>query len=80
MNFGRLGKRLTLLAAVDRQRRDLERSATVQQYDRDRQSAISMLAVRISLSISCIITIGGRSLRIIATTTINSVRATVTLT
>ena len=32
------------VAPVDGQRRDLERAATVRSYDRERQSAISMLA------------------------------------
>ena len=44
MNSKRLGRRLNLLGTIDRQRRDLERSASVSNYDRSRQSAISMLA------------------------------------
>ncbi|MFQ5732702.1 MAG: DUF1501 domain-containing protein, partial [Planctomycetaceae bacterium] len=44
MSSRRLDKRLDLLGTIDRQRRDLERAASVQQYDRERQSAISMLA------------------------------------
>lgn len=40
----RLGRRLDLLRMVDSQRRDMEQAASVRQYDRDRQSAISMLA------------------------------------
>ncbi|GAB4137872.1 MAG: DUF1501 domain-containing protein [Planctomycetaceae bacterium] len=44
LSRGRLNSRLNLLGEIDRQRRDLERSATVQQYSRERQSAVSMLS------------------------------------
>jgi uncharacterized protein (DUF1501 family) len=43
---GRLGDRLGLLRQVDRQRRDLERSATVGAFDRFGQGAIAMLTDR----------------------------------
>ncbi len=44
MSTGRLNGRMALLESLDKQRRQLERSATVQQYDGYRQSAISLLA------------------------------------
>lgn len=44
MSTGRLNGRMALLESLDEQRRQLERSATVQQYDDYRQSAISLLA------------------------------------
>jgi len=44
MNRRRLGRRLDLLQIVDSQRRDMEQAASVQRYDRERESAISMLA------------------------------------
>jgi hypothetical protein len=40
---GRLDNRLSLLAQVDRQRRDLERTATVASFDAFRQGAVAML-------------------------------------
>lgn len=40
----RLAGRLRLLARVDRQRRELENAASAQEFDRYRQSAISLLA------------------------------------
>jgi hypothetical protein len=43
---GRLGDRLGLLRLVERQRRDLERSATVGSFDQFSQGAISMLTDR----------------------------------
>lgn len=43
---GRLGDRLGLLRQVDRQRRDLERSATVGAFDQFSQGAIAMLTDR----------------------------------
>lgn len=46
MNRGRFDKRLHLLKSIDRQRAALERSAEHEKYDRERQSAISMLADR----------------------------------
>ncbi len=44
MSTGRLNGRLALLESLDEQRRQLERSATVQQYDGYRESAVSLLA------------------------------------
>lgn len=44
MTMGRLNSRTDLLRDLDQQRRDLERSATVQRYDEQRQSAISLLS------------------------------------
>ena len=44
MTRGRLDSRLHLLEAIDRQRGALERSAAAQQYDREREAAVSMLA------------------------------------
>lgn len=44
MSSGRLNGRMALLESLDEQRRQLERSATVRQYDDHRQSAISLLA------------------------------------
>jgi hypothetical protein len=44
MNLRRFDSRLALLDSLDTQRAALERSATTQKYDRDRQSAISLLA------------------------------------
>ena len=44
MSLGRLNGRTELLSELDRQRRELERSATSSRYDRHRQSAISLLA------------------------------------
>lgn len=44
MTSGRLHGRTELLQKLDEQRRDLERSATVQRYDEKRQSAISLLS------------------------------------
>ena len=44
MTLGRLNNRTELLRELDQQRRELERSATVQRYDEHRQSAISLLA------------------------------------
>ena len=41
---GRMKGRTELLNELDQQRRDLEQSATVQQYDEHRQSAISLLS------------------------------------
>jgi hypothetical protein len=42
----RLGERLDLLAAIDQQQRDLERTATAADFDRHRQQAVSLLADR----------------------------------
>ena len=42
--MGRLSDRTDLLRKLDLERRDLERSATFERYDRHRQSAISLLA------------------------------------
>jgi hypothetical protein len=39
----RLGNRVDLLAAIDHQRRDLDRIASIEQFDRYRQGAISLL-------------------------------------
>ncbi len=44
VNRGRFDGRLALLNTIDAQRRALEQSAEVQQYDTQRQSAISLLA------------------------------------
>ena len=44
MNVGRFDSRLNLLNSIDRQRHAFEQSAETQQYDRSRQSAISLLA------------------------------------
>lgn len=44
MGGGRFANRLKLLAGIDEQRRQLERSADVQSYDAQRQRVISMLA------------------------------------
>lgn len=44
MTADRIDGRRGLLGALDQQRRELERAATVQQFDRHRQSAISLLA------------------------------------
>ena len=44
MTRTRFDRRLNLLESIDRQRSDLERSAQTVKYDRDRESAISMLA------------------------------------
>ena len=44
MNRRRLDGRLNLLGTIDEQRRSLEQSAEVVQYDRQRQSAVSLLA------------------------------------
>lgn len=44
MAGGRFANRLELLASIDQQRRQLERSAEVQSYDAQRQRVISMLA------------------------------------
>ena len=44
MSRPRLGKRLELLDTIDRQRAELERAATQQAWDRERASAVSMLA------------------------------------
>lgn len=44
MNRRRLGKRLELLGTIDQQRAKLERAATEQAWDRERASAVSMLA------------------------------------
>jgi hypothetical protein len=44
MSLGRMHGRTELLRELDRQRRDLEDSAPVQQYDARQQSAISLLA------------------------------------
>lgn len=44
MSLGRINGRADLLRDLDRQRGDLERSATVQKYDAHRESAISLLA------------------------------------
>jgi hypothetical protein len=43
MTLGRLNGRSELLRELDGQRRDLERAASVQQFDEHRQSAISLL-------------------------------------
>ncbi|HET6423846.1 MAG TPA: DUF1501 domain-containing protein, partial [Planctomycetaceae bacterium] len=43
MSAGRLNGRMTLLQSLDEQRRQLERSATVQKYDDHRESAIGLL-------------------------------------
>ena len=40
---GRLANRLELLHSIDQQRADLERFATIEQFDRSRQGAISLL-------------------------------------
>ncbi|MFQ5734472.1 MAG: DUF1501 domain-containing protein [Planctomycetaceae bacterium] len=40
---GRISKRLSLLSHVERQRRDLDRDAQIQNFDRYRQGAISLL-------------------------------------
>mgnify|MGYP002624340513 CR=1 FL=1 len=44
LTAGRLGGRLGLLQDIERQQRELERSADVSGYDRHRQSAVSLLA------------------------------------
>lgn len=44
MTLGRLNSRTELLQELDQQRGDLERSANVQRYDSQRQSAISLLS------------------------------------
>ncbi|HRX82731.1 MAG TPA: DUF1501 domain-containing protein, partial [Pirellulaceae bacterium] len=44
MSGGRFSNRLKLLASIDQQRQQLERSAEVQSYDAQRQRVISMLA------------------------------------
>lgn len=44
MTSGRLQGRMSLLQSLDEQRRQLERSASVQQYDQHRESAVSLLA------------------------------------
>jgi hypothetical protein len=44
MTMGRLSDRTTLLQKLDADRRDMERSATIERYDQHRQSAISLLA------------------------------------
>lgn len=44
MSLGRMNGRAELLRELDRQRGDLEQSATVQRYDDHRQSAISLLS------------------------------------
>jgi hypothetical protein len=44
LNAGRMGGRLGLLNHLEYQRSELERSAEIQNYDRQRQSAISLLA------------------------------------
>ena len=44
MNAQRLGGRVKLLKSLDAQRKSLEDSANVSRYDRERQSAISLLA------------------------------------
>lgn len=44
MQSNRFNGRLNLLKEIDRQRARLERSAELEKYDRERQSAISMLA------------------------------------
>lgn len=46
MTEPRLGRRFGLLAEIERQRRDLDRSAEVENFDRDRQGAISLLTER----------------------------------
>ena len=42
----RLGERVDLLEAIDRQRRDLDRVASIEQFDQYRQGAISLLTDR----------------------------------
>ncbi len=44
MSHGRLADRLQLLATIDQQRQQLERSADVQSYDAQRQRVVSMLS------------------------------------
>ena len=44
ISFKRLNGRLDLLKSIDDQRRNMERSAEAQQYDRHRESAIGLLA------------------------------------
>ena len=44
MNHQRLGDRLNLLKTIDRQRAAMENSAIASQYDKNRQSVISILA------------------------------------
>jgi hypothetical protein len=44
MGSGRFANRLKLLASIDQQREQLERSADVQRYDEQRQRVIAMLA------------------------------------
>src|SRR5262245_27585641 len=44
LSFNRMNRRVDLLRDLDRQRQALERSATSQSYDEQRQSAISLLA------------------------------------
>ena len=44
LNFNRFDGRLKLLEQIDIQRKQLEQSAITEKYDRERQSAISMLA------------------------------------
>lgn len=44
MSLGRVNHRADLLRELDRQRRDLEEQATVQRYDAQQQSALSLLA------------------------------------
>ena len=44
LNFNRFDGRLKLLENIDIQRKQLEQSAATEKYDRERQSAISMLA------------------------------------
>ncbi len=44
LNSQRFGKRLRLLESIDQQRQALEQSAEAENYDRHRQSAISLLA------------------------------------
>ena len=46
LNKSRLNTRFQLLQHIEHQRRDLERSATVEQFDRYRQSAVSLLTDR----------------------------------
>ncbi|MBM3457918.1 MAG: DUF1501 domain-containing protein [Armatimonadetes bacterium] len=43
ISMGRLDERVTLLRQIDRQRADLERMAEVEQFDRFRQGAVSLL-------------------------------------
>lgn len=46
LSLGRMNHRTGLLRELDRQRRDLENSATVNKYDEHQQSAISLLSAK----------------------------------